>query len=596
MATPIYVNPDSGNDTNLGTASSLAKKTIANAYSTCDSGGSVYLLDGTYDTVTQGAAWYLYFNKDKSITIKPDPLTKPSITLSCAPVAASISIDAGAANTIHRLESVTIEPTAGSRILTSHATALGRLEIENCIFEASTRNCTFVASTGLHTKELLFKGNVFNSNNVSNIFSSIRSTKKLEISNNTFNTGSANAGSNDDAVISIDTECGDIRISNNIVDTRLVFTVAKTNSKWSTFVIENNNINWNPNDALRCIYFKDTSTGLRKNINVIGNKITIQNTTLACFGVSIGLSESTAVSEFPAPFIIDNVFKSEYHLGTAIFTGGNCKHANIRNNEIFNFARGIDSYSPNNFNIQSNYIDCFISCVILNGGVNCHVANNHFISRSKNSDSRTILFNRVVKSQSSTLTTFSTLTVTDGSTTKWGGNTSLLSTELIAMVNAGVSWYAPLQWGRVTSISSDYVVTVDAWHKFDNTTDVETPTNGNVCKIMEFPKRYDMLDNILDGFHSNNTLTFDFIPIDPESFVDKNVYVSGLLLTNLGSHLVGGSPRSLESMKTKWQSLSVVFPYNDANSQEVTYCTESLRRKITLAKEPFWRKHIAGMM
>jgi len=89
MATPIYVNPASTNDTGdgttptAGTGGTSAKKTIDAALNAVDDNGQVILVAGDYSDTTQGATWQIDF--DSGVNINVELIANEGATIALAP-------------------------------------------------------------------------------------------------------------------------------------------------------------------------------------------------------------------------------------------------------------------------------------------------------------------------------------------------------------------------------------------------------------------------------------------------------------------------------------------------------------------------------
>jgi hypothetical protein len=134
-------------------------------------------------------------------------------------------------------------------------------------------------------------------------------------------------------------------------------------------------------------------------------------------------------------------------------------------------------------------MDTGICCVRLNGSMYFQITHNHFIATDyAPNDGRCFLMNRSVVATSTTTTTFDATTCTDAGGTPWGAAEASVTAGLVAMVNSGTSWYAPLQWARVVSIDPDTnILTVDGWKEFDGTSKLIREVTGRPVTLMRPP-------------------------------------------------------------------------------------------------------------
>lgn len=568
MATPLYVNPAAADDTGDGTTAVLAKKTIEAAYAAVDDGGSVYLLAGTYDTTTQGANWYLDFDNNKSVTIKPDPATAPTIDLATAGASNPATclyfetLDAG--KTV-RVEGVSISPTTGSRFASCAAGFLGAAELVDCTITAGARNWSFtdtVAET--KTREVLVSGCTI-TNSADGIIEAVVGCARVVVEDCTI----TNTGTGVSALygcVRITGGTNQIALKRNTVTTTIPFTVIDTDSITGVCLIESNTIacqlNGSDGNAIRIR--TDAAPSVEPHIQVIGNRITKTGTQGICYGVTC---ESTV---------------GQLYVGYNEFTG---------------FFAAVKATDIDNVNVDSNYFECGGHGVELNAGSGHRIVHNH--CRPQDYDGatvgRAVLFQRSVKATSTSTTTFDGTTCTDAGATPWGATEAAVAAGMIAMVNSGTAWYAPLQWGRVVSINADTnVLTVDGWVTFDADMTAETPTNGHVCKIMSFPTGCTITDNVFDCGNASYGVNYDYIPIDPDCYCDRNLWRAGTVnIGLLASHLLeSGSPTNLATLREAWAAISELHADNDANSQEFSYDSSRYIGTTRWWRMPGWTQRI----
>lgn len=583
MATPLYVDPARADDSGDGTAPATAKKTIAAAYTAVDDGGEVLLLAGTYTLDTQGATWYLGFNAAKSCTIKPDPATAPAITLIPHPTLASINCSAGNDDDTHRVEGLTIVPDAGTRIWTFGASMHGRLEIVDCVLTCGAKDSSYTAATDdPPTRQLYISGCTITTSSPY-LVNKPGNFALIEIEDSTITSTSASTSSAEGVILPA--TCQRVLIhGNTFVAGQQVFVTYST-TEIETLRISDNTLTWTPNAAnMHAIYVREDVVSMGV-IEVIGNTINVLGTNAPDGVIAIGLDdEISTAAVFTHPLVIGNTLtNANTGYGTAMLFGAGCQNLSVMYNDCDGFSGTIHMWGVWGARIDSNYFEGGTTIINHIGGGRSHITHNHMIAHDYEPalPGRTILYNRLIKATSTTSTTFGVTTVEDTDGAAWGGNQGLIAAPLLALVNAATpAWWLPLQWGRVVSISSNEV-TVDAWYKMDGTGDVQTPTNGHVCKIIEFPTECVITDNLMNGRDASFVTTFDFIPIDPRHYSDRNVYSGGTsALTNLASHIVG-AVNTLAEFQAAWAAQCPSHADNDANS--------GVTRPITWGK--YWNLH-----
>ena len=150
-------------------------------------------------------------------------------------------------------------------------------------------------------------------------------------------------------------------------------------------------------------------------------------------------------------------------------------------------------------------------------------------------------------------------------------------------------------WARVVSIDAEtHILTTDGWKLWDATNAADTPDAGLVCKIVAFPMQCVYTDNVLDCGGSSFGFNFDFIPVDPLSYCDRNMYRAGTeSLTNLASHLIAEyTGDHLSDLQAAWNAISPSYPLNDVHSQEITYATSRYIRATRWWRMPGWQGRI----
>ena len=595
MATPLYVNPAAANDTGDGTTPALAKKTIDAAYNAVDDGGEVLLLAGTYDATTQGAGWLLSLDEDKGVAVKPDPDTAPAITLTTAGASRQIYFAAGAAGKTVRVEGVTIVPAAGTRIATMESTFYGAAEIVDCTLTCGALNFSFVAGTA--TRSVLIDGCTITTSAESWILNA-NNLASLRFTDNTI-TSTSTSTSTTVGLIYTGGAVGTVEITGNTVTVPNIFFVTSTSTVFSSLLVADNTISWTPTaNAQRLIYTTETLTTAGK-VSVIGNTISIAATAFTpLYAISIGNSSAIATAKaYNYPIVIGNRIAhatSGFNYGIAVSAG--CVSPKILYNDLTGFSNSIYVNGCFDATIDSNYINGGQNGINLIGGGRHTVTHNHVLGNDYGGGaevSRCAITTRLLKAQSTATTTFAATTVTDGGGSAWGGAQANIVAGLIAMVNSGTGWFEPLQWARVVSIDGDEV-TVDGWKDFDDSDAAQTPTNGHVCVILEFPLGCVITDNVFDATNGSFGINFDFIPDDPKVYCDRNLYHPGTsTLSNLASQRVGVS-HTLAELQAAWASQSVTHPENDANSQEISYLTQRYIDSTRWWKMPGWTSRIAG--
>ena len=594
-ATPLYVDPTAANDTGDGTTPATAKKTIEAAYSAVDDGGSVYLLGGTYDATTQGATWYLAIDNNKSVTIKPDPTTTPSINLLTNGATYCLYYHTCSAGKTIRIEGVTITPQAGSRIGYFSTAFYGSAELVNCVLVGGTRNIICQASQAApFTRTLLMDGCTYTTSNNQAI--APRAFNTCTVKNCTITSGSVSNASTDGVFVFYESN-DTVVVKDNAITCAVQSVCAFTGTSWTSFWIDGNTIAFTPvDDTVECMYFRDDAIGSRGNIVISDNTIAVASGNATIIRVGLETDFASAVA-YPAPVVIGNqMTTSNLGYGTAISFGAGVSNGEVAFNDLTGFRYGIQLYGCFGACVDANYIEGGQTEIILQGGGNHRITHNHVIARDyggATEPGRCFLGNRIVKATSTTTTAYAATTVTDTGGTPWGSAQASIVAGLVAMVNAGTEWYSPLQWARVVSINGNEV-TVDGWQKWDGSGDAETPTNGNVCKIMQFPLSNVLTDNVFDGGRASYGFTFDFIPIDPLTYCDRNIYRAGTsTLTNLASHiLVGGDPTNLAELQSAWAAISPSQPYNDAHSQEAFFDTSHDIGTTRWWRMPGWQMRV----
>lgn len=143
-ATPIYVDPDDGNDANNGTTVALAKKTVDAAMNAVDDGGTVKCIAGTYTDATQGASWELEFDSgvDKSVTFEPNSSTAITWTFPAGTTRAlEFYAGVGAGKTI-TFDTITLVIT-GSGYIRKLATNKHSIVFQDCTVDASASDFNY---------------------------------------------------------------------------------------------------------------------------------------------------------------------------------------------------------------------------------------------------------------------------------------------------------------------------------------------------------------------------------------------------------------------------------------------------------------------
>jgi hypothetical protein len=594
MATPLYVDPAAADDTGDGSTPATAKKTVDAAYTAVDDGGEVLLLAGDYSPTTQGAGWTLTLDTSKSFTVKPDPATAPAITLAFAGATRAIYFLTCAAGKTMRFEGVTIPITTGTRLCTLGADFDGAAEFVDCVLTCGATNVSFV-SADISVRTLLFSGCTITTSNES-FLGGILTSDTVEVSDSTIACTSTSASAAT-AFCVLTTDVDRIRLLRNTITIKNQLIVTAASSEYGSVLIQRNTITWAPTIS-RLIYFRDDAT-TRGQITIEDNQIVTTGATTPDGVIYIGFStDPVTAAVFNGPVIIGNeITQANLGFGFAIFLAGGCENAHIAFNDIRGFYSCIRSDDCSGVVVDGNYFEGGAAPILPQGGAYHRIVHNHVISKNYGGgavNGRCMLLNRIVKATSTTTTAFTATTVTDTGVAPWGAKQGLVVAGMIAMVNTETpEWWSPLQWARVVSITGNEV-TVDGWQKWDGSGDAETPTDGHVCKIMRFPTVCVITDNVFDGGLADHALTFDFIPIDPLHYMDRNMYRAGAVdLTILASHILpGGGPANLSELQDAWAAISPSHPLNDAHSQEIFYATARYIRSTRWWRMPGWSGRI----
>lgn len=572
-ATPIYVDPARADDTGSGATPALAKKTIAAAYAAVDAGGSVYLLAGTYDDTTQGATWQVTFSSAKSVTIKPDPATSPTITLAPSNATRQVYFSQAGATYTHRLEGVTVTALANSRPLESTGTCAGTIQVVDCTFTSGNKASYFPPS-GART--ILIDGCTITT---SDYAFNLGSAALVTIRDCTF--ASTNAvgvlyfagGTFTNALV----EDNDATVGSPLVKVAAA-------SAFGNLSIRRNSIDLTPLGNTGAVIIPDNvAIG---QFTAENNEVNVALSEFSVYGIKLGDPADPAVATNYGARVIGNVIATaDTNIGYGVYVGNGFADTVVQYNQItgWNFAVFV---LADRAVIDSNYINA-LNPVVIYGGTRYRVLHNHLVSVNNGSSGRCLVSGRIVKAASTATTTYAATTVTDAGGTPWGAKQALVSANMVAMVGPALQ---PTHWGIVSSITGDEI-TVAGWHKYDAAGTVETPTNGVVCNICMFPRNWVITDNLMNASACDYTITYDYDPVDPQGYQDRNVYSVGLItMSNLGINL-GDSPTTLTTLQERWAALSPTNPTNDANSTVEAVVPSRYNTFVRWWQMPNWRPH-----
>lgn len=574
MATPLYVNPAAADDTGDGTTPATAKKTIAAAYAAVDAGGSVYLLAGTYDDSTQGATWQVTFSAAKSCTIKPDPATAPTITLAPSNATRQVYFSQAGASYTHRLEGVTVTALSNSRPLESSSAMAGTIQAVDCTFTSGNKS-SFFPSSGART--ILVDGCTFT------------------CSDYVLNIGSAALCTVTGCTMTSTYASGVIRLAGGTVRNTLVtgntctcvgpFVIAVAAGAYTNLSICENDVDITPaNSSAVPVTIQDNTT--ISQLTIEQNTITVRNSAYAVSTIQLGAATDPPATTMSGARVIGNyIATDDTNNGNGIWVGEGFPDTLIQYNELHGLNFGVFIYGDRAV-IDSNYISC-LNPVVVYGGTQYRVAHNHLTSVNNGGSGRCLVSGRDVKAASTTTTTYAATTVTDTGGTPWGGTQALVAAGMVAMVGPALE---PTHWGIVASITGDEV-TVASWHKFDATGTAETPTNGVACNVCMFPRNWVITDNLMNATEGDYTITYDYDPVDPQGYQDRNVYAIGsVAMSNLGVNL-GDAPATLATLQARWAALSDTNPSNDANSTVEAAVPSRYNTFVRWWQMPNWRPH-----
>jgi len=127
-----FVDPAMPNNNGDGLSRTTAKKTIAAAIAAASDGNNIYLLAGTYDQTTQGESWTIDVAA-KNLTIKPDPATRPAITLSTN-ASSFIRFMNDRTGRKYTFEDIDFNGVGSYYLIWAGAGIGGELELTRCVF------------------------------------------------------------------------------------------------------------------------------------------------------------------------------------------------------------------------------------------------------------------------------------------------------------------------------------------------------------------------------------------------------------------------------------------------------------------------------
>jgi len=564
LGADIYVNPDTGNDANPGTLAE-PKKTISEAITAVSDSSNIWLMNGIYDSTTQGTGWYILIQdaQSKNITFKPYQGT--DITLKTDNNYGCIRVYCSGSSKTYTFEDITFSFDTGNRFIYYDADKQLNLSFIDCVFD-TLKDKPLIASdavTTMPTREICFTRCTYT--NTSNPYTMGFNDFALVYFDDCTLTNDYSNGSC--RFFHLQGECAKFVLKNSTI-------FGKTNGFYPSYVTKVGKLIIQGNSF---IHSKTSGTGYEyaiwipdrdiSAIRITGNTISYTNETTGLFGgICIGTALPGWTNTLYKPVVADNTITNArpgYYWNGIVF-GLNVRGGSCFDNKIMGFKHGIYNAGEYSF-IKGNTIKCTDGLVMWGGGYN-NVWHNSVKSIDGYNDGRSIVFGRIEyfpydgSHRVSNVQYTDTTAEYDGTGSPW--DLSNVKIEMLALAGNAL---ALTHWGIVTDIDdATDIVTVDKWRKADFSGAIETPNDVSFC-IVQFSEHNTVLNNIFDSSQASFTITFDYNPRCGEDYIDYNCYQRGkYIFSNLGESF----QYSLNMFQMKWASWSQVYPDNDAHSIE----------------------------
>ena len=582
-----YVDPIDGDDNNTG-GSDDPYMTIEYAYNNVDDGDTIYIGEGTYDSLSQGDGWSIILDDAKSVTFAPDPYNTSDIIFETGKAAGydqciTINVDdisktvifEGTSESGFIFKNTAIED---KWFLYWHADKNINLKFSYCQFDTDTNaELLSVGATSIKvpTKTLKFKNCSFANNRTGSggvfddfgsiIFEACTLTNNYKIASGAMN-GLFELRNIVDELILRDctiTTKGGILVhsgSTNLVINR-------------RYLVEGNTITYK--DAADGVIAFPFYGGSWQTIHFSNNDITYSDDNSLFFSF-LEFRQSNAIYGVQ---VYDNTFLkagTDYSSGRFIKTNKNVYSTHIFNNEIYGVLDGLYLAADTAPVIYGNIIRA-TNCIRPMGVIQFDIHNNTLISVDGTQHGRCIVLSRSIDTEFADIITNGTFTSDSFISTDaddWDLSEVSDDRSMVALVqNMGV-YSTFTHYGYINGIDdAANTLKVDEWIETVNNTVEEpaSPLSGQNLRILRYSTGGVIYNNILDAEKATNMFTFDFNPRDNDTYIDYNCYVSGTsCFTNLGA--VGGAisngQDNLEELRTKWTTWSSMYPLNDANSIE----------------------------
>ena len=526
MAELVYVNPASDDDTgdgttpNAGSGGTYAFKTLEAAITAIDDGGTIKLVDGTYNVTTQ--SWDNLLMVDKSYTIEPYLVS--SITFTRDSGTSFNWFNAASAYndriwTFNNINFVMSKNT--SRIFFFETGDGGTFICNNCYFTPATDSYVLYAITDASITDA--RRAIFNSCTLTSAAYTVsvwwcRAMKLLEFNDCTLESTSSDA----DQLIYHSYSQGHTILRRNRITGFNVFKYFHVHSsgRMAKLIMQDNNFYSNAEWDGYCLYLG------------------------GCW------------------------WSQEISIEGAL----------IQNNLIYGFRYGI--YTDSESSLYDNNVVYCRDPFILYGAHKNLLRNNTLKAHDTEDQARCLLFNRLDRSPEldpgANTSTFTSTTVTAGSAyADWDLDNVPIDGTCKVLCKATSGAKPSVYWGIITSADTvTKEVTVLEWRKVSDGS-VETPAdNTYYVSCTMFAEQNTIVNNVFDSSEATYNHTFDFNPLDGENYIDYNNYYqgNGTYLTNLGSEAI----ENLEAQQSKWlawpedtySDYISICKYNDANSTD----------------------------
>ncbi|MGD2094496.1 MAG: hypothetical protein PVH77_05765, partial [Phycisphaerales bacterium] len=364
-----YVSPDTVDDSGAGTAADPYKK-ISTAIANVGDGDIVYLMEGTYDEITQGLGWYIHITGTaKSYTLKPYNGADINLITDNNWVCIRINADDSPDNkkTV-AFEGITFSFESCQKFIYYHQDKELNLTFTDCLFDISKDKplITSEAVSTVPTREIRFIRCFYH--NTSNLYPMVFNDFALIYFDDC--TLINDISNNDCIFFDLWNECSNVVLKNSCIYSKTNGFYPKCVSKINRLIIQNNTFMHSQTASPSPEYAIHTPDADIGAIRITGNTIAYTKTDGGIFrGIRLGTVETSWTNVFYAPIIADNTIINDRvgYYGTGIYLGSNVQGASCFGNQITGFQGGINNYAQYSF-ITDNTIKCTDGINMWGGG------------------------------------------------------------------------------------------------------------------------------------------------------------------------------------------------------------------------------------